>query len=74
MESSEHSVADIIEQLGGPTKAAKKLGISGSVVWNWRKRQSIPAEWAAPVAALINVHPHKLRPDIFPAPRKVGAA
>jgi DNA-binding transcriptional regulator YdaS (Cro superfamily) len=66
MASSRPNVADIIEQLGGPTKAAEKLGISNpSVVLNWRKRGSIPAERVVAVSKLTGIPPHKLRPDIF---------
>lgn len=66
MASSKTSVAQIIESLGGPTKAAEALGISNpSVVLNWRARESIPAERVMAVSKLTGIPPHKLRPDIF---------
>lgn len=68
MRSSKPNVADIIEQLGGPTKAAEKLGISNpSVVLNWRLRKSIPADRVLAVSKLTGIPPHRLRPDIFEA-------
>ena len=34
---------DIIERLGGATKAARKLGLSITTVHSWGRRGSIPA-------------------------------
>jgi DNA-binding transcriptional regulator YdaS (Cro superfamily) len=66
MKSKTPSVATIIEQLGGPAKTAAKLGISNpSVVWNWRKRDSIPPRHAIAIEGLTGISRHKLRPDIF---------
>jgi DNA-binding transcriptional regulator YdaS (Cro superfamily) len=68
MASSKPNVADIIEQLGGPTKAAEALGISNpSVVLNWRKRKQIPADRVVAVSRLTGIPPYRLRPDIFEA-------
>lgn len=67
------TVADIIKRLGGPTKAAEALGISNpSVVLNWRKRQSIPADKVMAVSKLTGIPPHELRPDVFGASEAVA--
>ena len=61
-------VADIIKRLGGPTKAAEALGISNpSVVLNWRKRQSVPADRVLAISKLTGIPPHRIRPDIWEA-------
>jgi DNA-binding transcriptional regulator YdaS (Cro superfamily) len=66
MKKTQPTVADVIERLGGPTKAAEALGISNpSVVLNWRKRQSIPADKVMAVSRLTGIPPHDLRPDVF---------
>jgi DNA-binding transcriptional regulator YdaS (Cro superfamily) len=66
MNTKTPSVATIIEQLGGPTKAASLLGISNpSVVINWRERNRIPADRAIAVEELTGISRHVLRPDIF---------
>lgn len=66
MRSKPFSVADLIETLGGPTKAAEKLGISNpSVVLNWRARNSVPANFVRRVEDLTGISPEVMRPDIF---------
>lgn len=76
MKSKAPSVSDIIEQLGGATKAAEALGVSGpNVVLNWRKRGSIPADKVLAVETLTKISRHDLRPDVFgPAPAEGQAA
>lgn len=76
MKSKSPSVSAIIKQLGGATKAAEALGLSGpSVVLNWRKRNSVPADKALAVEALTGISRHDLRPDVFgPAPAEGRAA
>lgn len=64
--SERPSVSEVIDKLGGPTKAAQKLGLSSpSVVMNWRLRDSIPAERVIEVEKLTGISRHALRPDIF---------
>ncbi|MDC9825651.1 YdaS family helix-turn-helix protein [Devosia sp. ZB163] len=69
-------VAKLIDDLGGPSKAASALGINNpSVVMNWRKRGQIPFNRVLAVEALTGISRHDLRPDIFgPAPKKGRAA
>lgn len=66
MNTKTPSVAKIIEQLGGPTKAASSLGISNpSVVINWRERNSIPADRCIAIEKLTGIPRQVLRPDVF---------
>jgi len=59
-------VEQVIEALGGPSKAAAALGISNpSVVLNWRKRKQVPADRVIEVERLTGVSRHDLRPDVF---------
>ena len=44
--------------------------VSQQLILNWLKRENVPANW---VSAIVNaskgrIHPHELRPDVFPAP------
>lgn len=60
------SVDTLIAKLGGPTKAAEALELSGpSVVLNWRKRRQVPADKVLKVEAVTGISRHQLRPDIF---------
>lgn len=60
------TIADIIEKLGGPTKAATALGISNpSVVLNWKTRNSIPAQYVVAIEKLTKIPAQAIRPDIF---------
>ena len=60
------SVDKLIEDMGGPTKAAAALGIENpSVVMNWRTRGQVPADRVLRVEELTGVSRHLLRPDIF---------
>ncbi|MBT1154328.1 helix-turn-helix domain-containing protein [Aminobacter anthyllidis] len=69
-------VGKLIDELGGPSKAAAALGIKNpSVVMNWRARGQIPGNWARKVESLTGVSCHDLRPDIFgPSPDQGAAA
>lgn len=68
MASTRIDIAQIIQDLGGATKAASKLGIDNpSVVLNWRTRKRIPAPYVMAVSSLTGIPPNQLRPDIFPA-------
>lgn len=61
-------VEQVIEALGGPSKAALALGIDNpSVVLNWRARKRVPADRVIEIEKLTGVSRHALRPDIFGA-------
>ena len=70
------TISEIIDKLGGPSKAAEHLGVSSpSVVLNWRLRNSIPAQYVIAIEAHTGISRHKLRPDVFgPAPAEGKAA
>ena len=60
------TIAEIIDRLGGPTKAATALGISNpSVVLNWKSRNSIPAQYVVAIEKLTQIPASAIRPDIF---------
>ena len=60
------NVGKLIDDMGGPSKAAAALGIENpSVVMNWRKRGQIPVNRVLDVEAITGVSRHDLRPDIF---------
>lgn len=59
-------VERVIEVLGGPSKAAEVLGLSGpSVVSNWRARGKVPPERVLEVERVTGISRHELRPDVF---------
>lgn len=59
-------VEQVIEVLGGASKAARALGISNpSVVLNWKTRGQVPAERVLDVERISGISRHQLRPDIF---------
>lgn len=58
----------VIEALGGPSKAARTLGIpKPNVVTNWKKRGQVPVERVLQIEAATGISRHILRPDIFGA-------
>ena len=48
------SVDDVIEALGGPTKAAGMIGVGASAVSNWRTRGEIPPEHFLVIGEALN--------------------
>lgn len=59
-------VDTMIAALGGPSSAAKALGIANpSVVMNWRTRGQVPAERVLEIETVTGISRHVLRPDIF---------
>jgi pyruvate kinase len=62
-------VIEVVEKLGGPKKAADALGIKHPSICGWIERGQVPAARVAEVSRLIDVPPHRIRPDIFPAPQ-----
>lgn len=74
MSDQKSPVEQVIEALGGPTKAAAALGISNpSVVLNWRARGQVPAGRVIEIERLTKVSRHELRPDVFGAPEASAA-
>lgn len=68
MASENNPIEQVIETLGGPTKAATVLGLSNpSVIMNWRARGQIPAERVLDVEMATGISRHLLRPDVFGA-------
>lgn len=52
-------------------RLARKLGITHGAVYQWDK---VPAERVLDVERLTGIPRHELRPDIYPAPSREGAA
>lgn len=58
-------IETVIEQLGGPTKAAAALGIDNpSVIANWKARGRVPVERVIDVEKATGISRHLLRPDL----------
>lgn len=51
------TVETVIEQLGGPSEAAKKLGLKRTTVAMWRNRAAVPPRHALRVAEALKVDP-----------------
>ena len=60
-------VAEIRSRRGQLTILAKKLSISRSAIGIWKQ---VPAKHAVKVGKFLGLHPHFIRPDIYPPPRK----
>lgn len=60
-------VARIRKVRGFQTILADKLGITPAAVGQWPR---VPAKHVYRVARILDLHPHTIRPDIFPPPRK----
>lgn len=58
-----------IRILGGPTKAARTLGLSRQTIYNWRNTGLVPIPQIILVESLTGVARETLRPDVFGAPR-----
>lgn len=52
---------------------AEKLGVQDAAVNKWEKKR-IPAERVLAVSQITRIPPHRLRPDLYPAPDMQGAA
>lgn len=53
-----------ITSAGGVTKLAEALGVSQSVVSNWKARGQVPAERCPYIEAVTTVTCEQLRPDL----------
>jgi DNA-binding transcriptional regulator YdaS (Cro superfamily) len=51
-----------IEAAGGFNALARKLGVSPSTLWEWRR---VPAERLLQIEAVTKISRKKLRPDLY---------
>ena len=59
----DQALEDILARRGAVTRIATGLGISPAAVSQW---QRIPAERVGELARLLDLPPHRLRPDLHP--------
>jgi transcriptional regulator with XRE-family HTH domain len=52
---------------------AAKMGVQDAAVTKWEKGK-IPAERVLKLSEITRIPPHRLRPDLYPAPEMQGAA
>jgi transcriptional regulator with XRE-family HTH domain len=52
---------------------ATKMGVKDAAVTKWEKGQ-VPAERVLRLSKITQIPPHRLRPDLYPAPDMQGAA
>jgi DNA-binding transcriptional regulator YdaS (Cro superfamily) len=64
---SDPIIAIIRDTKGLTVLLAKRFGISGSAIRQWER---VPPKRALPVARFLKLHPHVVRPDIYPPPRR----
>ena len=67
MEVTDPVIATIRANADLAEKIAKSLGISRSAIRQW---QRVPANRVHRLSTIMSLHPHFIRPDIFPKPRK----
>lgn len=61
----------MIQNAGGYSSVAKKLGETKQVVWSWvNVLHRVPAERVMELEAAIGVPRHLIRPDIYPKNRE----
>lgn len=64
-----------IKAAGGSKMLASALGLSPSVIGNWRRRDGgIPPAQLPKVARVTGLAVHQLRPDLFDVPHDSAAA
>lgn len=69
MLDAKQATVKAIGRLGGPTKVAKKLGVSQQRVSYWKKKGKIAPEYVIPVVQELKdpqITEHILRPDVYP--------
>jgi pyruvate kinase len=67
MRENDPVIGKIKQDRGFGAWLAAKLKISNSAVYQWTK---VPPKRVYRVAKLLDLHPHTIRPDIFPPPRR----
>jgi len=69
------SVSELIETLGGPTKAGKVLGgASTQLTWNWAQRGKLPTERYLEQKAILDGLGIQVPDTFWFAPKTEGAA
>jgi len=66
-------VARIIDSYGGAAALARRMDISRNAIWQWRKKDRVPAERVLDLEKLTGVSRHEIRPDIYPVPERAAA-
>lgn len=62
-----------VKLAGGHTSLGDAVGATKQQVCNWCRRGSVSARYAVPVHLATGVPLHRLRPDLYPSPRRKGA-
>lgn len=71
-ETGENRILAVIRnERGLATQLGNLLGISRSAVGQWRR---VPSAHVLEVAKFLRVHPHDIRPDLYPPPRRQKAS
>lgn len=72
METPLQALKTAIENAGGQSALARKVGCSQPTIWYWLNRLGqVPAERVVAVEAAGHVPRFKLRPDLYAAPTKL---
>ena len=58
-----------VKELGGATKAARRLGVSRQAIYNWLNNGMVPIGQIILVERMTGIPREDLRPDIYGAPR-----
>jgi hypothetical protein len=59
------TASEVIEALGGTTKAARRLGQQPNTVGNWKMRGRIPPDYFLAVHGVLLELDEQVSPDIF---------
>jgi DNA-binding transcriptional regulator YdaS (Cro superfamily) len=59
---------------GATTDLARRIDAPVATVGAWKLRGKVPAERVPEVAEATGIPPHRIRPDLYPAPDMQGAA
>jgi DNA-binding transcriptional regulator YdaS (Cro superfamily) len=59
----------IIKAAGGQSELARRLDIRQQSVYEWVRRDRVPAERVLEVERVTGVPRHQIRPDLYPVER-----
>lgn len=59
------SIADLVDELGGPTALGAKLGISSEAISNWIAREAIATGWHVRLWAMVSRRGLTVDPAVF---------